>query len=108
MSVNPAVGSTWDAIKDTCAVGGTAQQITQKLIKDGYVTKVRAPIDNAGSIYVGSTQAKAEGTSGGRLTLSQGAEETFQINDTSLLWWTADNADDIIIVKVEASVDAVS
>jgi len=68
---------------------GTAEQLTSHYIPDGLAVTVTARANNSGFMYVAFSQSDAQGTN--RKLLMQGQSFELRIDDTSRIWYDADD-----------------
>jgi len=75
----------WEHGQKTVAVPGTAEQLPDLAIPDGFELVVRALPGNANDIYLGKSKAKAESATD-RNTFSKGNGLTLKVNNANLVW----------------------
>lgn len=79
---------------------GTAEQLASHAVPDGMeiIVTARHPT-NTGSMYLGFSQATAQ--SGPREVFARGRSASYRIWNTNLLWVDADNANDVLEVRIQ-------
>lgn len=87
-------------IVEGIAVPGTAEQIAEHFIPDGYETVITARLSNTGDMYIADSQTNAQ-TAASRKTLSPGQSTTLHIDNTARIWADADNANDRLEIAVQ-------
>jgi len=75
----------WDHGHMTNAVPGTAVQLPDVLIPDGFAIAVRALPGNTDNIYLGKSKAMAESATD-RLTYSKGNGLTLKVKNANQVW----------------------
>jgi len=76
---------SWDHDHKTVAAPGTALQLPDLKIPDGFELVVRALPNNTGDIYLGKTKAKAESATD-RLAYSKGNGLTLKVKNANQVW----------------------
>ena len=76
---------SWDHGQKTAAAAGTAEQLPDLIIPDGFELVVRALPNNTGDIYLGKTKDKAESATD-RLTYSKGNGLTLKVKNANEVW----------------------
>lgn len=76
---------TWDHGQKTVSAAGTAEQLPDLVIPDGFELVVRALPDNANDIYLGKSKSKAESATD-RLTFSKGNGLTLKVKNANEVW----------------------
>jgi hypothetical protein len=85
-------------INKTIAVPGTAEQLAQHFIPDGLSVQLKADIDNTGNVFIGFSQAGAQGTA--RIQLISGESITLNIDSLDRIWMDADGASDKLDITI--------
>lgn len=99
MSRRP-VANAWRVITIQISSPGTAEQVTELTVPDGFQVLCRARAANDGNYYVGRTQAETQDTAT-RSVLEPGEHITLQVDSTDAIWVDADYATDYMEVIVE-------
>lgn len=79
---------------------GTAEQLTQYRIQDGYSVWVTARLRNTQNMYVAFTQANAQSDTA-RKELQPGQSFELRIDDTSRIWYDAQSSSDQLEFTVQ-------
>ena len=76
---------SWDHGQMPNAIPGTALQLPDLIIPDGFELVVRALPNNTGDIYLGKSKDKAESATD-RLTYSKGNGLTLKVKNANHVW----------------------
>jgi len=79
---------------------GTAEQVMELEVPDGFRVLCRARAANDGNYYLGRTKAETQATAT-RAVLEPGEFLTLQVDSTDAIWFDADYATDYMEVIVE-------
>ena len=85
----------------TVTVAGTPVQGADQKIPPGVKVSVRAHPDNTGRIYVGKSSATALSTSNANCPLDANQGQSFQLQNTNLLWFDAAVSGEKILLTYE-------
>ena len=83
------------------SVPGTAEQVTQHYIPDGYgPATITARDGNGGNMFVADSQTNAQ-TAASRKVLIPGQSTALNIDDTSRIWVDAESSSDRLEITVQ-------
>ena len=99
MSVVPSATSGV-ILNQSIAAPGTAEQLASHAVPEGMeiVVTARHPT-NTQSMYVAFSKAAAQ--SGAREVFARGRSASYRLGNTNLLWVDADNANDVLEVRIQ-------
>lgn len=92
----------WASVVKTVAVPGTAEQCTALVAPIGMRIVVKAMSDNAGTVFIGASQADAQDVTK-RVSLAAGQAAELAIENANLVWVDAETAGEGIEAFVEQS-----